>query len=91
QVTGAILALDIIKSTPRLTSAVIFMDCQPAIIVISAPKSQPGQYLLAAFHTALRRLRRARSSLRLRIHWVSAHVAIAGNEAVDARAKEAAQ
>ncbi|KAJ7692536.1 hypothetical protein B0H17DRAFT_841856, partial [Mycena rosella] len=90
EVTGAILALDIIKATPRLTNIDIFMDCQPAITAIAAPQAQPGQYLLATFHSALRRLRRACSTLRLRIHWVPAHVGIAGNEAVDAHAKDAA-
>jgi ribonuclease HI len=91
EVAGAILALDIIGSTPRLTSADIFMDCQPAIIALSsAPKPQPGQYLIEAFHAAHRRLLRARKSLEIRLHWVPAHVGIAGNEAVDERAKEAA-
>jgi ribonuclease HI len=91
EVAGAILALDIIKGSPRLTSADIFTDCQPAIIALSAPRPQPGQYLLALFHTLYRRLLRARPTLKVRIHWVPAHVGIAGNEAVDARAKEAAQ
>ncbi|KAF7366527.1 putative RNA-directed DNA polymerase from transposon X-element [Mycena sanguinolenta] len=91
EVCGAILALDIIASTPRLTSADIFMDCQPAIAALAAPKSQPGQYLLAAFHAALSRLLRTRRTLKLRIHWVPAHVGIAENEAVDEYAKEAAR
>ncbi|KAJ7764594.1 hypothetical protein DFH07DRAFT_956052 [Mycena maculata] len=41
------------------------MDCQPAIAALAAPKAQPGQYLLAAFHTSLHRLLRARASFRL--------------------------
>jgi hypothetical protein len=88
-----ILALDIIKATPRLTEADIFMDCQPAItaiIAISSPKPQPGQYLVATFHTLLRHLLTARRSLRIRLHWVPAHVSIVGNEAVNVRTKEAA-
>ena len=91
EVTGAILALDIIQATPRLTSADIFMDCQPAIAAIASPRAQPGQYLLTILHTQLRRLRRLRTTLRIRIHWVPAHVGIEGNEVVDAHAKEAAQ
>ncbi|KAF7372169.1 hypothetical protein MVEN_00076000 [Mycena venus] len=90
EVCGAILALDIIAGTPRLTNVDLFMDCQPAIIALSSPKPQPGQYLLAAFHALLGRLLRARRTLKIRIHWVPAHIGIEGNEAVDARAKEAA-
>ncbi|KAJ6459585.1 hypothetical protein C8R45DRAFT_1182435 [Mycena sanguinolenta] len=70
EVCGSILALDIIASIPRLTSADIFMDCQPAITALDAPKNQPGQYLLAAFHATLSRLLRTRRTLKLRIHWV---------------------
>ncbi|KAJ7691204.1 hypothetical protein B0H17DRAFT_935288, partial [Mycena rosella] len=84
EVVGAILALDIVKGTPRLT------DCQPAIIALADPKVQPGQYLLALFHLLLRRLLRTCPTLKVRMHWVPAHIGIAGNEAVDARAKEAA-
>ncbi|KAJ6589668.1 ribonuclease H-like domain-containing protein, partial [Mycena capillaripes] len=90
EVVGAILALDIVKGTPRLTSVDVFTDCQPAILALSNPKPQPGQHLLALFHLLLHRLLRARPSLKFRMHWVPAHVGIAGNEAVDALAKEAA-
>jgi ribonuclease HI len=90
EVTGAILALDIVASTPRAREVDIFMDCQPAITALTAPKPQPGQYLIATFHAVLRRLLRARATLKVRLHWVPAHIGIAGNEAVDARAKEAA-
>ncbi|KAK6966522.1 hypothetical protein R3P38DRAFT_2590736 [Favolaschia claudopus] len=81
EVCGAILALDIIADIPRLTD-----DCQPAIIALSSPKPQPGQYLLSASHSILGRLQRTRRTLR-----IPAHVGIAGNELVDALAKEAAQ
>jgi ribonuclease HI len=91
EVAGAILALDIIKGTPRLTSVDIFTDCQPAITALTTPRPQPGQHLLALFHTLLCRLHHAHPTLRVRIHWVPAHVGIEGNEAVDVRTKEAAQ
>lgn len=77
--------------TPRLTDVDVFMDCQPAIIAPTAPKPQSGQYLLATFHVILARLLRKRGTLKVRLHWVPAHVGIAGNEAVDGCAKEAAQ
>ncbi|KAF7354484.1 putative RNA-directed DNA polymerase from transposon X-element [Mycena venus] len=90
EVTGAILALDIVGSISRLREVDIFMDCQPAIQALTSPKPQPGQYLFALFHTLLRRLHRARSTLQVRLHWVPAHTGIAGNEAVDELAKQAA-
>ncbi|KAK7007234.1 hypothetical protein R3P38DRAFT_3212925 [Favolaschia claudopus] len=91
EVCGAILALDIIADIPRLTDVDIFRDCQPAIVALSSPKPQPGQYLLAAFHAVLARILRTRRTLKIRLRWVPAHVGIAGNELVDSLAKEAAQ
>jgi ribonuclease HI len=84
EVCGAILALDIVTGTPRLTSVDVFMDCQPAITALntSSPLSTPS---------SLARLCRVRRTLKVRIHWVPAHVGIAGNGAVDACAKDAAQ
>ncbi|KAJ7657149.1 hypothetical protein B0H17DRAFT_955713, partial [Mycena rosella] len=90
EVTGAILALNIIKLTLRVTSY-IFMDCQPAIAAIVSPKVQPGLYLLALFRTASRQLQHACSTLCIRIHWVPAPIGIAGNEEVNAHAKDAAR
>jgi hypothetical protein len=87
---GTILALGIIKGTPRLTDVDIFTDCQPAVTDLSAPKPQLGQYLLATFHQLLQRLLRAHLTLKVRLRWVPAHIGIAGNEAIDARTKEAA-
>jgi ribonuclease HI len=62
EVTGAILALDIVATIPQLTDVDLFMDCQPAIHALTSPKAQPGQYLPILFHTLLRRLLRSRST-----------------------------
>ncbi|KAJ7100327.1 hypothetical protein C8R43DRAFT_1167842 [Mycena crocata] len=43
EVVGAIFALDLIASTPRLTSADVLPDCQPALLALASPKPQPGQ------------------------------------------------
>ncbi|KAJ7301872.1 hypothetical protein DFH08DRAFT_653642, partial [Mycena albidolilacea] len=93
EVCGAILALDIIANTPRLTDVDIFMDCQPAITALASPspKPQPGQYLLATFHVLLTCLLHVCRTLKLRLHWVPTHVGIEGNEVVDACTKAAAQ
>ncbi|KAJ7301423.1 hypothetical protein DFH08DRAFT_650059, partial [Mycena albidolilacea] len=91
EVVGAILALDIIVSTVRLTSVNVFTDCQPALIALATLQAQPGQYLLAAFHLLFHRLLRACPTLRIRFHWIPTHVGVPRNEAVDAHAKEAAQ
>jgi ribonuclease HI len=91
EVCGAIFTLDIIASTPCLTDINIFMDCQPPITVLASPKSQPGQYLLTTFYVLLARLLCVHHTLKLRLHWVPAHIGIKGNEVVDICAKAAAQ
>ncbi|KAJ7780638.1 hypothetical protein DFH07DRAFT_729498, partial [Mycena maculata] len=90
EVVGAILTLDIVKATPRLSSVDIFTNCQPAITALGAPCPQPGQYLLSTFHTLLCRLRSTHPALKVRIHWVLAHVRIPGNKAVNTCTKEVA-
>ena len=45
EVTGAILALDIIRATPRLTSADIFMECYTNVTVHT--HIDPAKYLMA--------------------------------------------
>ncbi|KAJ7153137.1 hypothetical protein C8R43DRAFT_1126977 [Mycena crocata] len=70
EVVGAILALDIIMGTPRLTDVDVFTDCQPALLALATPNRQPGQYLLAAFQSLHRLLLCARLTSKIRFHWV---------------------
>lgn len=91
EVCGAILGLDLIRATPRATRATLFIDCQAAISAIKQPKAQYGQYLLDTFRNELQRLRKARQTLRLDIHWVPGHEDVSANEWVDTEAKTAAE
>ncbi|KLO09436.1 hypothetical protein SCHPADRAFT_795491, partial [Schizopora paradoxa] len=91
EIVGAILGLDIIRATPRLTATHLFIDCQPAISALQSPSSQPAQYLLDVFHKTLAQIRMARRSLRIHIHWVPGHEDIEGSDVADSEAKQAAK
>lgn len=90
EVCGAILALDLVRATPRATRASLFLDCQPAISALMDPGAQPGQYLLQTFWDELRRLQQQRTTLHIEIHWVPGHEDMHANEQVDIEAKKAA-
>jgi ribonuclease HI len=94
EVVGAILAMDIAKTTPRHSNRlVILLDNQAAIQALHANRPQPGQYLLRTFHAQLNSLLKTRPNLRGKVHlaWIPGHEGVEGNEAVDAEAKSAAQ
>lgn len=56
ELLGAILALDIICNTPRLTKAIILLDSQAAIQALQSRKTQSGRYLVKQFHDTLSRM-----------------------------------
>ncbi len=91
ELIGAILALDIIKSTARLVKATILIDSQAAILVIQSGQTKSGQYLVEEFHCQACQLQAKRRSLRIHIQWVPGHISVLGNKMVDAEAKLAAQ
>ncbi len=91
ELAGAILALDIIKNTARLTKATILIDSQAAILALQSRQTKSGRYLVEEFHCQACRLQSKRRSLRIRIQWVPGHVDVVRNEMVDAEAKLAAQ
>ncbi|SJL09301.1 uncharacterized protein ARMOST_12678 [Armillaria ostoyae] len=90
ELVGALLAIDIIKSTPCLTKATILLDSQAAILALQSGKTKSGRYLVEEFHNQVRKLQASRKTLRIRIQWVPGHVSIDGNESADSAAKEAA-
>ena len=92
EVTGIILALDIIQATagPRTTKVTILLDNQAAITAAEKPKKQPGQYLLHCFHDALRKLMKEKPRLQIHLTWVPGHEGVELNEEVDKEAKRAA-
>ncbi|KAK0460799.1 ribonuclease H-like domain-containing protein, partial [Armillaria novae-zelandiae] len=91
ELTGAILAIDIIKSIPRLTRATILLDSQAAILALKGERTKSGHYLVEEFHKQVIKLQKRRSSLQITVQWVPGHVGIEGNEAADDEAKKAVQ
>jgi hypothetical protein len=77
------LALNVIENHLRDRSIVIFTNCQIAIRVIQCFKKQSDQYLL---QTLARRIEHC--DREIHIHWISTHVEILDNEAVNIIVKE---
>jgi hypothetical protein len=77
------LALNIIENHFKDRLIVIFTNCQVAIRVIQCLKKQFDQYLL---QTLIRRIEHC--DREIHIHWISIHVEIFDNEAVDIFVKE---
>ncbi|KAJ3476748.1 hypothetical protein NLI96_g10952 [Meripilus lineatus] len=91
EVCGAILGLEIIAATPRITKATILLDNQAAITALKKRPPKSGQHLVKLFHTTMERLKAKRRTLRVRLAWVPGHRGVKGNEKVDGKAKGAAE
>lgn len=63
ELAGMVMALNIIKSEPRVTRANILLDSRPAIRASKARRPRPGQQLVELFHIHYDRLKRKRRSL----------------------------
>ncbi|KAF4210539.1 hypothetical protein CNMCM5878_004249 [Aspergillus fumigatiaffinis] len=90
ELDGIRMALDTAKeSSPR--SLTLFTDSQAAIQAVQNPRRPSGQYILQAIYRNVQALgARGLPPENIKIHWIPAHVGVAGNEAADEAAKEAA-
>lgn len=89
EVTGLVLASELaIRKGNSVRHVSIFTDNQSAIDTIRNPGQQSGQYIVKR---ALERMRILyNKGVLIDIHWIPAHVGVAGNEKVDILAKRAA-
>ena len=82
--------IDTLPSTEqRYKDTVIFTDSQTAIQALGQPDRRPsGQ---AALRRVIEMLHKFPTTFPMTIRWIPAHIGIAGNEAADKAAKEAAK
>ncbi|KAH9848597.1 hypothetical protein C2E23DRAFT_715008, partial [Lenzites betulinus] len=92
EIVATILGMELLRQAPLCAQhASIGLDNMAAIQASASRSPGAGRYLTDIFHAALRDLKRSRPGLHLTLRWVPGHTAVAGNEAADAAAKEAAQ
>jgi ribonuclease HI len=90
ELDGIRMAMDIARDvSPR--SVTLFADSQAAIQAVQNPRRPSGQYILDAIYRGVKALgARGLPPENVKIRWIPAHVGVAGNEAADEAAKEAA-
>ena len=92
EVVGTLLALELLRTEPRLSrKASIALDNTAVIQASTLSSAAPGRYLVDHFHRSLRSLRQQRPDLRLTLRWSPGHDGIPGNEKADEEAKAAAR
>ncbi|GFF81637.1 hypothetical protein CNMCM6936_002299 [Aspergillus lentulus] len=86
---GIAIKLSHLPTSPRLLT--LFTDSQAAIQAVQNPRRPSGQYILDTIYRNVRALgARGLPPENIKIHWIPAHVGVAGNEAADKAVKEAA-
>ena len=71
----------------RLGRVFIYVDNQASIRTIGNPSSKSGQHIVQRVIEEIEKLRK--DGYVIELHWVPAHMGIAGNELADKAAKEA--
>ena len=92
QIVATVLGLELLRTELGCRAdASIALDNMAAIQASTLRTAGPGRYLTDMFHRALRDLKQERSGLTLTLRWVPGHSGVAGNEAADDAAKDAAR
>ncbi|ETW79491.1 hypothetical protein HETIRDRAFT_428025 [Heterobasidion irregulare TC 32-1] len=91
ELTGILLALQLIQNEPPHRSASIALDNVAAIQATKIARSTPGSYLVDAIHDKVEKEFGGRGRGRPTLRWVPGHVDIVGNERSDEEAKAAAR
>jgi ribonuclease HI len=89
ELTGILLALNLIWQHHNATQALIGLDNQSAIQALTSNRWQPGQYIIDVIHKELKKLKTHHSKLQVHIEWTPGHSGVEGNECADAEAKKA--
>ena len=87
EIVGATLATWLIRNCPNTVTKTVslYIDNQAVISTIGNPKAKSGQHLLRQLNLLANSL-----ACNLKIHWISSHSKVKGNEKVDELAKEVA-
>ena len=91
ELTGMILALELLKGIRGVRRVSLGIDNQAAIRLATTFKSGSGHYLMDIFHKTLCQFRQTTDIEEFTIRWTPRHLGIPGNEESNTLAKEAAQ